>query len=401
MRTKTRPPETATGAPSIFEAPSTARLRDQLGLADAEPEDAQDAVDGVAVAVLVAGVLAVLALEERDHVVLDGERREAERRPAHALHRAALGVRGRGRSRAVAPSAWTTPLERSRSVTTVSVGVAVAVAVDAVDRLAERVGARRRAGDEAVERHRALRLHRVGDARVADAGADGRDCRCSPGAAAAGRTAATARATTSGPPLATSAPMSNSSPQAPVVHSVPFGHSIDGIVDARVRAGAALAVEVARAALPVVVAADAGAVAARDADVVYGASTEPKTVTTLGSTTVGSSCGSRIGGSLPPSGVNEVRNTWSGTASGSGDSRRARMRRGTGRPWSLVSTPCHTIGSSRLPSASTRGAQLGRGRGARRRVLEAVGLRSCSASGSAVKCGKTSLRARACRTRRR
>ncbi len=66
--------------------------------------------------------------------------------------------------------------------------------------------------------------------------------------------------------------------------------------------------------------------------VVYGASTEPNTVTTSGSATVGSSCGSRIGGSSPPSGEYESRNTWSGITSGSGDSSRVRMRRGTGRP---------------------------------------------------------------------
>src|SRR5262249_55949103 len=87
--------------------------------------------------------------------------------------------------------------------------------------------------------------------------------------------------------------------------------------------------------------------------IVYGASTDPNSVTPAVALSLGSASGSRIGGSLPPSGVNDPRKTASGTENGTGDAKRARSRRGTGTPASRTSTLCHTNGASKLPCAST------------------------------------------------
>ena len=98
-----------------------------------------------------------------------------------------------------------------------------------------------------------------------------------------------------------------------------------------------------------------------------------------GSRTLGSTCGSKIGGSLPPSGVYEPRRRRRGSrtaaARGSACAAGAESARG-----SCTSTPCQLTGSSRLPAAVDGEAQIGGRRVARSRRCrggvrgEAIGL---------------------------
>ena len=88
--------ETASGRASIFGAASTARSGLAIvGLADPEADDAQDGVGEIVVAVLDAAILIDLRLEERLHVVLDRDGREAERRVLDLHDDAPTGADGR------------------------------------------------------------------------------------------------------------------------------------------------------------------------------------------------------------------------------------------------------------------------------------------------------------------
>ena len=88
-----------------------------------------------------------------------------------------------------------------------------------------------------------------------------------------------------------------------------------------------------------------------------GASADPNKVAAVGS--VGSACGSKMGGSLRPSGVNEARKAGPGIWIGAPVPANAssgvlpRSRRGTGTVFRLTSTPRQSIGIRRLPTVST------------------------------------------------
>ena len=88
-----------------------------------------------------------------------------------------------------------------------------------------------------------------------------------------------------------------------------------------------------------------------------GASADPKKVAAVGS--VGSACGSKIGGSLRPSGVKEPRKAALGMRTGvplrgnASSGVLPRSSRGTGTASRLTSTPRQSIGSNRLPAVST------------------------------------------------
>src|SRR5437016_9445443 len=88
-----------------------------------------------------------------------------------------------------------------------------------------------------------------------------------------------------------------------------------------------------------------------------GASADPKKVVAVGS--VGSACGSKIGGRLRPSGVKEPGKAQLGRGIGvplrgnASSGVLPRSSRGTGTASRLTSTPRQSIGSKRLPAVST------------------------------------------------
>ena len=79
----------------------------------------------------------------------------------------------------------------------------------------------------------------------------------------------------------------------------------------------------------------------------------PKRVTTFGSVPLASTCGSKIGGSGAPSGVNEARLTVAGARNSIGLLMVSRSSRGTGTVGWFTSTPCQLTGIRRLPALST------------------------------------------------
>ena len=88
-----------------------------------------------------------------------------------------------------------------------------------------------------------------------------------------------------------------------------------------------------------------------------GASAEPNRV--IAARSIGSACGSKIGGSFRPSGVNEPRKAASGIRTGvpppaiASSGVLPRSKRGTGTRSRLTSTPRQSIGRRRFPAVST------------------------------------------------
>src|SRR5690349_14873499 len=156
------------------------------------------------------------------------------------------------------------------------------------------------------------------------------------------------RGSTTGPPPATSGVKSEkSAPHRPPEHWPSFAHAWPGVPPPTHVDGHAPPEGQSPSTTQLFAAFEQVPACRAMRRIVYGASAEPKSVTTSWPATLGSAVGSKIGGSRAPSGVYEPRNTGSGIEKPSGERSVARMSRGTGMPESFTRMPDQSNGTSR------------------------------------------------------